>query len=157
MDQILFPGCFVCGPDNECGLKSTFRTLETGEVEGTFTPDVKHSGYEGVIHGGIIMGFLDEALGRLAFTRDRLFLTRTLEVTFRKASSPGKRLKAVAQEVEWSKRRFKATGTVTDEDGDVVATARGTFLLMSEKMERELLPENFQNPGARIQEPEEKP
>jgi uncharacterized protein (TIGR00369 family) len=160
------------GPDPfpECGLKSTFRTLETGEVEGVFTPDVKHSGYEGVIHGGIIMGFLDEVLGRLAFTRDRLFLTRTLEVTFRKASSPGKRLKAVAQEVEWSKRRFKAAGTVTDEDGDVVATARGTFLLMSEKMERELLPENFQNPGARIQpfdkaqgpepvegEPEEKP
>jgi uncharacterized protein (TIGR00369 family) len=140
VDQVLFPGCFVCGPDNECGLKSTFRTLETGEVEGVFTPDVKHSGYEGVIHGGIIMGFLDEVLGRLAFARGRLFLTHTLEVTFRKASAPGKRLKAVAKEEDWSKRRFKATGTVTDEDGDVVATARGTFLVMSEKMEREILP-----------------
>ncbi len=43
MDQILFSGCFVCGPDNDCGLKSTFRTLDTGEVEGVFTPDVKHS------------------------------------------------------------------------------------------------------------------
>ena len=84
MDQILFSGCFVCGPDNECGLKSTFKTLKTGEVEGVFTPDVKHCGYEGVVHGGIIMGFLDEVLGRLAFTRDRLFLTHTLEVTFRK-------------------------------------------------------------------------
>ncbi len=87
------------------------------------------------------MGFLDAVLGRLAFARDRLFLTHTLEVTFRKAASPGKRLKAVAKEEDWAKRRFKATGTVTDEDGDVVATARGTFLVMSEKMEKELLPD----------------
>ncbi|UCF88943.1 MAG: PaaI family thioesterase [bacterium] len=92
MDQLLFPGCFVCGPDNECGLKSTFRTLDNGKVEGVFTPDRKHAGYEGVIHGGIIMGFLDEVLGRLAFTKDRLFLTHTLEVTFRKAAAPGKQL-----------------------------------------------------------------
>ncbi|MDF1527272.1 MAG: PaaI family thioesterase [bacterium] len=141
MDQLLFSGCFVCGPDNECGLKSTFQTLDTGEVEGMFTPGVKHSGYEGVVHGGVIMGFLDEVLGRLAFNRDRLFLTHTLEVTFRKAASPGKRLKAVAQEEEWSKRKFKASGMVTDEDGDIVATARGTFLVMSEKMEKGLLPE----------------
>jgi uncharacterized protein (TIGR00369 family) len=140
LDQLLFSGCFVCGPDNECGLKSTFRSCKDGSVEGEFTPDVKHAGYEGVVHGGIIMGFLDEVLGRLAFNRDRLFLTHTLEVTFRKAASPGNRLKAVAREEDWSSRRFKATGTVTDEDGNVIATAKGTFLVMTEKMEKELLP-----------------
>jgi len=141
LDQLLFSGCFVCGPDNDCGLRATFRTLQSGEIEGAFTPDRKHSGYEGVVHGGIIMGFLDEVLGRLAFARDRLFLTHTLEVTFRKAASPGKRLTAIAREEEWSSRKFKATGTVTDEEGNVVATAKGTFLVMSEKMEKELLPE----------------
>lgn len=140
MDQLLFAGCFVCGPDNDCGLRSTFRTLDTGEVEGVFTPDVRHSGYEGIVHGGIIMGFLDEVLGRLAFVRDRMFLTHTLEVTFRKAASPGRTLRALAREEDWTNRRFRATGTVTDEEGDVVATARGTFLVMSEKMEKELLP-----------------
>jgi len=140
LDQLLFSGCFVCGPDNECGLKSTFRNLENGEVEGYVTPDVKHSGYKGVIHGGIIMGFLDEVLGRLAFRRNRFFLTHTLEVTFRKAAVPGRQLRAVAREENWSNRRFKAVGTVTDEDGNVVATAKGTFLVMSEKMEKELLP-----------------
>jgi acyl-coenzyme A thioesterase PaaI-like protein len=87
------------------------------------------------------MGFLDEVLGRTAFVRDRMFLTHTLEVSFRKAAAPGKTLKAVAREVEWSKRKFTAEGTLTDEDGDVVATAKGVFLVMSEKMERELLPE----------------
>ncbi len=146
MEQILFSGCFVCGPDNECGLKSVFQTLENGGVEGTFTPDVKHCGYEGIVHGGVIMGFLDEVLGRTAFVRDRMFLTHTLEVSFRKAAAPGKTLKAVAREVEWSKRKFTAEGTLTDEDGDVVATAKGVFLVMSEKMEKQILP----NAGSKL-------
>ena len=141
MEQILFSGCFVCGPDNECGLKATFDTLGTGEVEGTFVPDTKHCGYEGIVHGGVLMGFLDEVLGRVAFARDRMFLTHTLEVSFRKAATPGKPLKAVAKETDWSKRKFTAEGTLTDEDGEVVATAKGVFLVMSEKMEKELLPD----------------
>lgn len=140
LDQLLFSGCFVCGPDNEYGLKARFTTLETGGVEGVFTPDRKHCGYEGIVHGGILMGFLDEVLGRLAFTRDRLFLTHTLEVTFRKAASPGMPLMAVAKETGWSKRKFTAEGTITDHEGDVVATARGTFLIMSEKMEKTVIP-----------------
>jgi uncharacterized protein (TIGR00369 family) len=139
VDQILFPGCFVCGQDNDCGLKASFRTLESGGVEGVFTPERKHCGYEGIVHGGILMGFLDEVLGRLAFTRDRLFLTHTLEVTFRKAAAPHEPLKAVAREIHWSRRKFTAEGTLTDTKGDVVATAKGTFLVMSEKMEKELM------------------
>ncbi|MDF1537169.1 MAG: hypothetical protein P1S46_11885, partial [bacterium] len=72
MEQVLFPGCFVCGPDNECGLKAAFRTLENGDIEGRFTPEKRHCGYEGIVHGGVIMGFLDEVLGRVAFARDRM-------------------------------------------------------------------------------------
>jgi len=140
LDQMLFSGCFVCGPDNEWGLKGVFSTLESGEVKGVFTPHRRHCGYEGVVHGGIIMGFMDEVLGRLALSRDRLFLTHTLQVTFRKAASPGRPLTALAREIHWSSRKFTAEGTLTDEGGVVIATARGTFLIMSEKMERGLLP-----------------
>jgi uncharacterized protein (TIGR00369 family) len=151
MDQLLFSGCFVCGPDNECGLKATFRTLETGEVEGLFMPDKRHCGYEGIVHGGILMGFLDEVLGRLAFIRDRLFLTHTLEVTFRKAAAPDKTLTAVARQTSWTKRKFTAEGTLTDDQGDVVASATGTFLIMNEKMEKTVLPQGrtvFSEPGS---------
>jgi uncharacterized protein (TIGR00369 family) len=140
VDQILFPGCFVCGPDNECGLKATFRTVESGDVEGFFIPDSRHCGYEGMVHGGVLMGFMDEVLGRLAIARDKLFLTHTLEVTFRKAAAPDRPLKAVAREINWSRRKFTAEGTLTDEEGDVIATAMGTFLIMSEVMEKSILP-----------------
>ena len=141
MDQVSFKGCFVCGPDNECGLKARFRTLENGDVEGTFTPDISHNGYENIVHGGVLMGFLDEALGRLAFIRDKMFLTHTLEVSFRKAAEPGKPLTAVATLGEWKKRQFTAHGTVRDPEGEVVAVAKGRFLIMSETMEKNLIPQ----------------
>jgi len=141
MQQVSFKGCFVCGPDNKCGLKASFSTVGDDRVEGYFTPDTAHSGYENTIHGGIIMSFLDETLGRLAFTRDRLFLTHTLEVTFRKAAVPGVQLKAVGELKKWSTRQFTTEGVVTDPTGDVIATARGRFLVMSETMEKKLLPD----------------
>ena len=147
MDQISFAGCFVCGPDNRCGLKAQFRNLEDGRVEGTFIADDVHCGYEGIVHGGVIMGFLDEALGRLAFQQDRLFLTHTLEVSFRKAAAPGDTLRAVASLVEWSRRQFTCEGELYDPDGEIVATARGRFLVMNEKMEKELLPEGIKLAG----------
>ena len=110
-------------------------------MEGVFTPDARHNGYEGVIHGGILMGFLDEVLGRVAFQEDRLFLTHTLEVSFRKAAAPGATLTAVGRRVEKNRRQFLTEGEVTDPEGDVVATAKGRFLYMNEAMEKALLPE----------------
>jgi len=148
MDQINFEGCFVCGPDNQCGLKADFRNLDDGGVEGTFTPDSAHCGYEGVVHGGILMGFLDEVLGRLSFRKDRLFLTHTLEVSFRQAAAPDVPLKAIAELMEWSRRQFTAEGTIFNPDGEVVATAKGRFLLMSETMENKLLPDGRKIAGS---------
>ena len=147
MQQVIFDGCFVCGPDNKCGLRARFVTTEDGKVEGTFTPDELHSGYENVIHGGIIMSFLDETLGRLAFVKDRLFLTHTLEVTFRRAAVPGVELTAIGELIHWSSKQFRTEGVVMDPDGEVIATAKGRFLVMSESMERRLLPD-----GAKIVE-----
>ncbi len=147
MDQIAFSGCFVCGPDNRCGLKARFRNLEDGKVEGTFIPDAVHCGYEGIVHGGVLMGFLDEALGRLAFQQDRLFLTHTLEVSFRRAAPPDSPLRAVASLVDWSRRQFTCEGVLYDAQEEIVATAKGRFLIMNEKMERDLLPEGVKLAG----------
>ena len=141
MQQVSFKGCFVCGPDNKCGLKAGFTTTEDGTVEGVFTPDEVHCGYENTVHGGIIMSFLDETLGRLAFVKGRMFLTHTLEVKFRRAALAGVELKAAGKLIKWSSRQFTTEGTVTDPEGQIIATAKGRFLVMSESMEKKLLPD----------------
>jgi uncharacterized protein (TIGR00369 family) len=145
--QESYSGCFVCGPDNPAGLHAEFHTVSENEVEGTFRPQPHHCGYQGVLHGAVVMGLLDETLGRLATARGRLFLTHSLTVTFRKAGELGDVLSARARLVEWNRRDFTAEGEITNSRGEVVATASGRFWIMSERMEhrfrtRALVPEN---------------
>jgi acyl-coenzyme A thioesterase PaaI-like protein len=58
-----FSHCFVCGSENQRGLKIKFCLCDEG-VEAVFTPDVTHAGYENVVHGGILSALLDEAVSR---------------------------------------------------------------------------------------------
>lgn len=133
--QPSYAGCFVCGTDNPAGLHARFRTVSEDEVEGVFDPFPHHCGYRGVLHGAVIMGLLDETLGRLATARGRLFLTHSLAVTFRKAGELGDTLTSRARLLKWGRRDFTAEGEVLDGKGEVVATATGRFFLMSERME----------------------
>jgi uncharacterized protein (TIGR00369 family) len=133
--QPAFSGCFVCGTDNPAGLHATFRTVSEDEVEGVFHPAPHHCGYQGILHGAVVMGLLDETLGRLATARGRLFLTHSLAVTFRKAAEAGDTLTARARLGKWGRRDFTAEGEIVDGRGEVVATATGRFFIMSEKME----------------------
>jgi hypothetical protein len=53
--------CFVCGPENNLGLKLVFR-LEGDVCRSEFTPSDMHCGYDGVTHGGIIFSVLDDVM-----------------------------------------------------------------------------------------------
>jgi len=134
--QETYGGCFVCGKDNPAGLHADFTTVSSNEVEGTFTPLPHHCGYQGVLHGAVVMGLLDETLGRLATARGRLFLTHSLSVTFRKAGELGGALASRARLLEWGCRDFTAEGEILNAKGEVVATATGRFWIMSETLER---------------------
>ena len=130
MDQVLFDGCFVCGPGTRCGLKATFKNLPDGEVEGIFTPDEQHCGYEDVVHAGVLVGFLDETLGRVCFPRDKYYLTQSLNVKFKCAASSNIRLRAFAKLKRVSKKHFTAEGKVFGPAGEVIAEAEGKFIFM---------------------------
>ena len=83
MEQIFFDGCFGCGPDNESGLKATFRNMKDGGVEGFYTPQQHHCGYRDVVHIGPITGFISEVMGRVVFQKDQYYLTQSMNVTFK--------------------------------------------------------------------------
>ena len=130
MEQIPFDGCFGCGPDNEFGLKATFRNMSDGGVEGFFTPQQNHCGYNDVVHVGPIAGFLSEVLGRVAFHRDLYYLTQSMNITFKCSVSPGVRLHAMAKVKKYSKSHFTAEATIYGPEGEVIATGEGQFVTM---------------------------
>ena len=130
MEQKSFTGCFGCGEDNESGLKAAFRNMENGDVEGYFTPNESHCGYEDAVHVGVIAAFFSEVMGRLALTKDKYYLTHSLDMTFKSAVSYGTKLRGHATLKRSAGDRFAAKGTVYGPDGEIIAEAEGRFVTM---------------------------
>ena len=62
--------CFVCGLENDFGLKSRFYNLENGELMALFSPCTQHQGYPGRLHGGIAAAILDETMCRTIISHE---------------------------------------------------------------------------------------
>ena len=73
--------CFGCGKDNPIGLKLKFK-IEGETASGEFAPDIVHQGYGGIVHGGIMASFLDEAAGRPLYDLGENSVTAKLDVRF---------------------------------------------------------------------------
>lgn len=56
--------CFICGMENERGVKAPFYEMEDKSVVSYVTFDELHQSYPGRVHGGIISAMLDEVAGR---------------------------------------------------------------------------------------------
>jgi acyl-CoA thioesterase FadM len=130
MEQISFNGCFGCGQNNDSGLKATFRTLKDGGVEGVFIAAHHHCGYKDSVHVGPLVGFLSEAMGRLAFGMDLYYLTHTLSVIFRCAVSPGVKIRAFATMKRHSGHHLTAEAKMYGPGGELIADAEGKFVLL---------------------------
>lgn len=53
--------CFVCGAENEHGLKLKSR-VKDGRVELRYTTRPHDVGYKAIVHGGILMTLMDEVM-----------------------------------------------------------------------------------------------
>ena len=58
--------CFVCGTENNLGLKTDFYELENGELVGICKFKEGHQSFPGRGHGGVSAALLDETIGRAA-------------------------------------------------------------------------------------------
>lgn len=123
--------CFVCGEDNDAGLKTRFY-VEDGLVKAKLLPRPEHCGYRNRVHGGIVASILDETMGWAAARAiGRMCLTGELTVRYL-ATVPGDRELTVSTGVEKSNKRLVlAHGEITDASGTVYARATGKFTPLS--------------------------
>lgn len=118
--------CFVCGLENNYGLKLRFIETGPGEVTATYTVPEQFQGYPGVVHGGIVTAMLDEVTGRAHINSEhtRFMFTAKIEIRFRKNVPIGKPLKIVGW-VEKSKSRMASSiGKIFGPEGEVLAEAK---------------------------------
>jgi len=121
--------CFVCGPDNPEGMRLVF-TLD--EERRTFVCNFnlsdRYTGPPGHCHGGIIASILDDAMGKVNKLRQVVALTKEMTVEYIKPVPLHKPLRVEGREVSVHGRQHVNMAEITNEQGEVLARSRGTFI-----------------------------
>ncbi len=133
--------CFICGVKNVAGVKVAFYEVDDGEQDreilARFTGQSQHQGYPGRMHGGVIMGILDETIGRAINIDDEdpavpsvWGVTGEFTLRFQKPVPLDVELTARGRIIEEKDRIFDGTGELYLPDGTVAVTAKGRYFKM---------------------------
>jgi uncharacterized protein (TIGR00369 family) len=114
--------CFVCGQNNPIGLKISFRN-EGGVARAEFTPGKLYQGWSGVLHGGITMALLDEAVSYAALFAGVNAITAKMEVRIRRPIPIGDTLSIHGTIVKRTGKLVITEGAIFLKDGTLAAEA----------------------------------
>jgi len=126
--------CFVCEQRNERGLRIPFfhdtdRDVVTSEFELGFD----HSGAPTLVHGGVTLAVLDEAMAWACIAVGRRWaVTSETTTRFERAVLIDRPHTVEAWLDETAEETILAGATITDPDGATCATATATFTILGE-------------------------
>jgi uncharacterized protein (TIGR00369 family) len=125
----LLPGykkCFFCGPATG-GLALELQ-YEDGKAFCEFTAHEKFQGYDGMIHGGIVTGILDEVMWWTLFMETRIIsATWKIDVEFRRPVGCGQFYRASGQLLRSAHHTSYLSALIEDASGHTCALANGSF------------------------------
>lgn len=124
--------CFVCGLENDKGLKAFFYETDTNEVAAVFTPHRLHQSYPGRIHGGIAASILDETIGRAIQigNPDIWGVTVGLNLTYKKPLPYECELKAFGRITHENRLMFEGEGEILTPEGEIAVIAKAKYVKM---------------------------
>jgi uncharacterized protein (TIGR00369 family) len=116
--------CFVCGVQNEFGLKMSFYQIEPGKIESRISVPARFQGYPGIVHGGIIAAMLDEVSGRSIMTDPpRWKVTAQLNIRYRRPVPVETPLHLIGKVISDEGRFARVMGEIYDGAGVLLASA----------------------------------
>lgn len=127
--------CFVCGENNEHGIKFLDIRRDGDVVRGTFDPQPFLQGFPKVMHGGIVFALLDEVMAySCVLVAGKWAATAKTEVKFRRATPVDQTLTAEGGIIKGDGRRFTTWAKLRDGDGNVTAEATALFVPVPEDL-----------------------
>lgn len=128
--------CFACGPDNPDGMHLEFTLDEERKTFVChFSLGERYTGPPGHCHGGIIATVLDDAMGKVNKLRHVVALTKEMTVEYLKPVPLHKALRVEGKEVSVHGRQHINMAEIFDENGELLARSKGTFIAIDpEKM-----------------------
>lgn len=119
-------------------LEMKIAVLREGYAELTMPVDSeKHTNLYNLAHGGALASLADTAMGVACATTGNKVVTLDMNMNFIKGAKPQKGIKGTGKVVHSGKSTMVAEVDVTDEAGDLVLKARGTFFVIGKFEPRE--------------------
>jgi uncharacterized protein (TIGR00369 family) len=126
--------CFGCGQTNRTGLRLKFFVDEEHTIVCRLRLARRFEGPPGHAHGGIIATLLDEAMSKANRQFGVLAMTRQMEVEYLKPVPLGTRLLLTGRRTRSSDRKNHCEAQIENEDGVVLARAKGLFIAVDRQM-----------------------
>jgi len=124
--------CFGCGKNNPIGLKLSFNwDGKTAKAE--FVPGELYQGWPGVVHGGIIISMLDEAMSYAAQFTGVYSVTAKMEIRLKNMASTGQPLIVTSQVTRNTRKLLETKARVSSHDGALIAEAEATHFVLEDK------------------------
>jgi uncharacterized protein (TIGR00369 family) len=121
--------CFACGMNNPDGMHLKFTLDEKTKTSlCRFRLSKRYTGPPGHCHGGIIATILDDAMGKVNKLRQVVALTKEMTVEYLKPVPLHKPLRVEGRELEVRGRQHINMAEIVNEEGEVLARSRGTFI-----------------------------
>jgi acyl-coenzyme A thioesterase PaaI-like protein len=123
--------CWVCGPANPSGLQVTFAPMGANGSRAAYVARDEHGGWPGVLHGGVALALMDEALGWSLYFHGAGGVTARFEARFRRPILIGSPLVIRAWTVGRRGRLVKAKADVrmNADDGELLVEADASMFL----------------------------
>ena len=124
--------CFGCGKENPIGLKLDFKQDgKTARAE--FTPTEFHQGWSGIVHGGIVICLLDEAMGYATLFAGMNCVTASMQVRLRRLALIDEPLIITSSITEKKRRLVETEASISLKDGTPIAEATATHFVLNSK------------------------
>jgi len=135
-EVIKYSQCFVCGEENESGLKVKFLE-ENGKVKAEYVASDKFQGYKDVLHEGIISALLDEVMVKAVLAKGVLAVTCEMSIEFKQPRHRrGEKLFLEGEIVKDKEKIFWTKGKVTKTDNTLVALGSGKYIKINERLRK---------------------
>ncbi len=119
--------CFACGKENPIGLKLKFEHNPEGVLT-NFMPVREFQGFVNILHGGIIVTLMDEAMAHAIIAKGYQGVTARMEVKFEKPVVMHERVEVRGQ-ILWEKRKIIKASSEVIQNGETKAQAVADFFI----------------------------
>jgi len=122
--------CFGCGQSNPIGLKLNFRQ-DGKNARAEFTPTEVYQGWPGLVHGGILVCMLDEAMGWVVMLQGINCVTAEIQAKLKRPVPVNEPLIITSSITKKTRKLIKSKAAISLNDGTLIAEGTATQFVVN--------------------------